>query len=56
MRVQVLEDKIVAWGVAVEGEGTYPAPDDYSPEKYNYVPEIPGVFNPNGFILITNED
>lgn len=56
MRVQILEDKIVAWGVAVEGEGTYEAPDDYSPEIYEYTPAIPGVFDPNGFTLKQQEN
>ena len=51
MRVQVVNDVIVAWGVAVLGDDTYDgAPEDYSPDLYDYIPETPGVYSPLNFI------
>lgn len=52
MRVQIIDDIIVAWGTNVFGDNTYEdAPNDYSPELYDYIPQIPGEFNINNFIL-----
>ena len=28
----------------------YPAPDDYHPLEYDYIPSVAGIFDPNGFI------
>lgn len=56
MRVQIIDDEIVAWGVAVFGDDTYDgAPDDYSPDLYDYVPVEPGVYSPENFIRKASE-
>jgi len=49
MRVQIIDDIVVAWGIAVFGNNTFDAPNDYSPEIYDYIPETPGVFDINNF-------
>jgi hypothetical protein len=28
----------------------FPAPDDYHPLEYDYIPQTAGVYDPNGFI------
>jgi hypothetical protein len=53
MRGYIINDQIIAWG-DVNGQDTYEIPDDYSPDKYNYVPSVAGVFDPNGFTLRVN--
>lgn len=30
-------------------------PDDFSYDRYDYIPQISGIYDPNGFILKTNE-
>lgn len=52
MRGQLINDEIVVYGKSLEGQDVYDIPDDYSPEKYNYIPSVAGVFDPNGFYLI----
>jgi hypothetical protein len=50
MRVQIINDVVVAYG-QVFGEDTYEgAPDDYTFETYDYTPKEQGVFDPNGFV------
>ena len=51
MKVQIINDQIVAWGDYLIGSDVYDGPDDYSPERYNYIPSAPGIFDPNGFNL-----
>ena len=34
----------------------FPAPSDYHPLEYTYTPQIPGIFDPNGFVKIINEN
>lgn len=52
MKVQIINDTVVAFGIALEGEDVFsPAPADYSFEKYDYTPIEPGVFNPDGFTI-----
>lgn len=52
MRVQIIEDKVIVYG-KVYGENTYEgAPEDYTFETYDYSPQTPGVFDPNGFIKV----
>lgn len=29
---------------------TVDIPDDYNPEFYDYIPAVPGIFDPNGFV------
>jgi hypothetical protein len=31
----------------------FPAPDDYHPLEYDYIPQTAGVYDPNGFFLKT---
>ena len=50
MRGYIINDQILAWG-EVNGVDTYEIPDDYSPERYAYIPSVAGVFDPNGFRL-----
>lgn len=54
MKGQLLNDAIVAYGDSLTGIDVYDIPDDYSPEKYNYIPDVVGVFDPNGFTLKPN--
>lgn len=52
MRVQVINDQIAAYGEFISGANVYDIDiSDYSPEKYDYTPVTPGVFNPAGFTL-----
>jgi hypothetical protein len=51
MKVQVINDEIRAFGPQLVGENIFDAPSDYSPERYNYIPAVAGVFDPNGFVL-----
>jgi len=46
-------DKIMSWHQEVPADNIsfFECPVDFSFEKYNYTPQIPGVFDPNGFIL-----
>jgi hypothetical protein len=53
MRGYIINDQILAWG-NIDGQDTYEIPDDYSPERYNYIPAVAGVFDPNGFVLRVN--
>lgn len=52
MRVQILNNVITAWGIAVTGIDTYSAPEDYSPRLYIYVGNEDFSFNPEGFFKI----
>lgn len=57
MKVQIVNDKILAFGEILEGSDVYDnAPNDYSPDIYDYIPEIPGVYNINNFIRKSNEN
>jgi hypothetical protein len=53
MRGYIINDQILAWG-NIDGQDTYEIPDDYSPERYNYIPAVAGVFDPNGFVIRVN--
>jgi hypothetical protein len=54
------DDAIVSYGVGYENmteqENVYTIPDDFEFDKYTYVSEVSGTFNPNGFTLIQNTD
>jgi hypothetical protein len=54
------ENAIVSYGVGYENmteqENVYTIPDDFEFGKYNYVSEVSGIFNPNGFTLIENNE
>jgi hypothetical protein len=55
------ENAIVSYGVGYENmtevENVYTIPDDFEFDKYTYVSEVSGTFNPNGFtLIITNEN
>lgn len=57
MKVQIREDEVIGYGVEIHGDDTYDgAPEDYEFGKYNYQPQTPGIFDPNGFTLIQNTD
>jgi hypothetical protein len=53
-------DEIVSYGLAYEEmsetENVFLIPDDFEFGKYNYTPKVAGVFNPEGFKLIENEN
>jgi hypothetical protein len=52
--IDLTTDTIVSWGILYNNDpNAVEIPDDYSPERYTYTPITPGVFNPNGFSLIT---
>lgn len=46
-------DTVVAWGVLYDDPQydaeAFEVPDDYSPERYDYIPAVAGVYDPNGF-------
>jgi hypothetical protein len=53
MKAQIINDQIIAWGTQLEGPNIFePIPADYSPERYQYLPQTQGTFDPNGFIPI----
>lgn len=48
-------DTIESFGSAYEdseGENIFAVPDDYSPDKYDYIPKTSGIYDPDGFKLI----
>jgi hypothetical protein len=53
-------DEIVSYGLAYEemreSENVYEIPEDFEFGKYNYTSIIQGVFNPEGFVLIENNN
>jgi len=51
MKGQIQNDIIVSYGEVLSGADVFDIPGDYSPERYNYTPSVPGVFDPNGFTL-----
>lgn len=52
MKAQIVNDIILAYGIVLIGEDVYePIPEDYSPQKYDYIPAIIGIFDPNGFVI-----
>lgn len=52
MRVQIINDVVVGYGIELSGSDTFDgAPDDYSFEKYTYTALPGGGFNINGFAL-----
>jgi hypothetical protein len=56
MKVQIINDIVLAFGIHLFGPNIYDAPDDYSFETYNYIPEIEGIYNINNFIKIENNE
>lgn len=54
------EDKIVSYGITYEllseEDNVYVIPDDFDFGKYKYASITPGMFNPDGFTLISNEE
>jgi hypothetical protein len=58
MKVQFnpLTDSIIAFGNNLQGENIYNGPSNYSFEKYSYFSEISGIFNPNGFEIIEEQN
>ena len=55
--IDLTTDTIISWGSLYEEDeyknSTYPIPNDYSPETYEYRPKTSGIFDPDGFIKIT---
>lgn len=49
MKGQIINDVIVVFGSYLSGDNIFDIPDDYSPERYQYTPSVPGVFDPDGF-------
>jgi len=53
--VDLVNNRILSWGIlydSPEYDGiAFNIPDDYSEERYNYIPTTPGIFDPNGFVL-----
>jgi hypothetical protein len=46
-------DTIVLWSKVIEADYVkyFPAPDDYDPLRYDYIPQTAGVYDPNGFFI-----
>lgn len=54
------QDQIISYGIAYnemsETENVYQIPEDFEFGKYIYSSNVTGVFNPEGFILIENNN
>jgi len=37
MKAQVIDNEIVAWGINIQADNLIDAPDDYSPERYDWI-------------------
>jgi hypothetical protein len=55
--INLTNDTVISWGAAYETDvNAVDFPDDYSPEKYNYVAQTAGVYNINNFVLNDNQE
>jgi len=45
-------DKVMSWHPSIVPDGVtfFIAPIDYTFDKYNYIPQVSGVYDPNGFV------
>jgi len=50
MKGQIQNDIIVSYGEVLSGADVFDIPGDYTPERYDYIPAVAGVYDPNGFI------
>lgn len=54
------EDQIISYGIAYnemsENENVFEIPEDFEFGKYNYTANVSGIFNPEGFTLIENNN
>ena len=50
-----IPDNIVVFGLNQEPDNIkfFKIPNDYHPSKYDYIPSVSGVYDPNGFVLKT---
>lgn len=55
MKVQIVNDIVVAYGPQLFGNDIYDAPDDYTFDTYNYIPKVPGQYDIENFIKIENQ-
>ena len=48
-----IPDNIVVFGLKreVDNISFFDIPEDYYPDKYDYIPSVSGVYDPNGFVL-----
>jgi hypothetical protein len=48
-----IPDNIVVFGLNQEPDNIkfFEIPNDYHPSKYDYIPSVSGVYDPNGFVL-----
>ena len=48
-----IPDNIVVFGINKEPDNIqfFEIPNDYHPSKYDYLPSVSGVYDPNGFVL-----
>lgn len=48
-----IPDNIVVFGLNQEPDNIkfFKIPNDYHPSKYDYIPSVSGVYDPNGFVL-----
>lgn len=56
MKVQIVNDIILAYGTHLYGDDVYNAPDDYAYDNYNYIPKKPGVYDISNFVKIINNE
>ena len=53
--VDLVNNRIISWGIIYDApefdDIAFNVPDDYSEERYSYIPITPGIFDPNGFVL-----
>lgn len=55
MKVQIINDIILAYGTHLYGDDVYDAPDDYTFDTYNYIPKVPGQYDIDNFIKIEKQ-
>jgi hypothetical protein len=52
VEIDFTTDTVILWSKVIEADNIkyFPAPDDYDPLFYDYIPQTPGEFDSNGFI------
>jgi len=55
MKVQIVNDVIVAFGKELFGDDVFDAPDDYTFESYSYEPKNAGEYDSEGFVKIESD-
>jgi hypothetical protein len=53
VEIDFTNDTILLWSRVIEADYIkyFPAPDNYDPLRYDYIPQTAGVYDANGFFL-----